>query len=111
MTERSARRAAWAGWIGGALAWAVQYRLLADALHFGCPPAMHWLGATSGIVAISATLLAGLGSWRAARALDGIAEARAHRFIARLGVPAAAFALVAIVLQTLATWIVPPCAS
>ena len=110
MIERTARRFSWSGLVGGAAAWALQYQLVVDLLHFGCPPAMHRIGLASGIGASALALLTGAVSWRAARALPRESGADAHRLIAWMSVLAAAVSIVAIALQTAATWIVPACA-
>lgn len=107
---RLARAAPWAGLIGGALAWALQYQLLVDLLHFGCPPTAHRIGLASGAFAAALAIAAGWLSRRAARAPHD-ASTPARRFVAGLGVMAAAFSLAAIALQTAATLILPPCAS
>lgn len=107
--RRLARLAPWSGLAGGALAWALQYQLVVDLLHYGCPPAMHRIGVVSGIGAALLVVAAGLVSWRCART-NPDDSGEGHRFIAWLGVLAAGFALLAIALQTTATQILPPCA-
>lgn len=104
---RLARLAPWSGLAGGALAWALQYQFLADLLHFGCPPAMQGIGLASGVCAAAVTIAGGWISWRAGR----ITPDPTRRFVALLGTLAAAFALGAIALQTVATLVLPPCAS
>lgn len=104
--HRLARLAPWSGLVLGALAWASQYQFLADLLHFGCPPAMQRIGLASGACAAAVAIAGGLASWHVHRRRPD----PTRRFVARLGVLAAAFALAAIVLQTAATRVLPPCA-
>lgn len=109
MAERAiSRLAPWSGLAGGALAWGVQYQFLVDLLHFSCPPALRAIALASGALAACLAAAAGFGSWQSLRARPaGGADVR--RFIARLGLLAAVFALIAIALQTAAALILPPC--
>lgn len=103
------RLAPWSGVAGGALAWALQYQFLADLLHFGCPRTEHVIGLVSGIAAATLAVAAGLVSRQAWHAKGAGDATETRRFIAHLGMLAAAFAFAAIVLQTAATLILPPC--
>ena len=100
-----ARAAPWSGFVAGPLAWALHQQVLADMLHFNC----HLGGAAaglSGFVLAGALIVAGGWiSWRA----RGDESAAPRWFIATLATMAAAVFGFAIVLQTLATLILPGC--
>lgn len=107
MTARSfaTRAAPWTGLITALPGWALHQQLLADMLHYDC----H-LGRTSTALIVTAVVgsvivVAGAVSWRAR------AGSTLRRFVALLGVSAAAIALFAIALQMLAAVILPGCGS
>jgi uncharacterized membrane protein YbhN (UPF0104 family) len=105
-----ARAMPWGGLVAGALAVGLQQQILADLLHFRCTDE-RWIGLAVGAAAALLTLLGGFASWRALRARRAMPELEPRRFVAELGLAAAVFFLFAIVLQTLAAWLAPPCGS
>jgi hypothetical protein len=107
---RLARAMPWGGLIAGAAALGLQQQFLADLLHWSCRDE-RWLGLAVGIGAAVLTLLGGLASYRALRAMRDVAGIEPRRFVARIALAAALFFLFAIVLQTLAAWFAPQCGS
>lgn len=107
---RYSRLAPWSGLIAGAGGWLVHQQVLADLLHFDCrlggPAAGLLAGAAVGIAMIGA----GLVSWRARGKRDEHdAPAQTRHFVALLSSMAAALFLLVVLLQTLATLMIPPC--
>ena len=102
-----------APWLGLAVALAgeaLHHQVLSDMLRYDCR-----LGhPANGLLAAGAVLVAmGLGAWLSWKAVRGKdvqnAQDANRRFIARLSVMAAALLAVAVIWQTLATVVVPPC--
>jgi hypothetical protein len=105
-----ARAMPWGGLVAGAVAVGVQQQFLADLLHWSCRDERA-IGLAVGIGAALLTIVGGLASWRALRAERTMPGLEPRRFVAHVGVAAAAFFLFAIVLQTLAAWLAPQCGS
>jgi hypothetical protein len=99
------RVAPWSGFIAAPLGWALHQQVLADMLHFNC----HLGGAAAGLLgfAIAGALIV-TGGWLSWRA-RGEERAAPRWFVATLGTMAAALFGFAIVLQTIATLILPGC--
>lgn len=100
------RAAPWAGLIAGPLGWSLHQQALADILHFNC----HLGSATLGVIGL---LLSGLlmvaGAWLSLLSRNALGATPARQFIATLSVMAAAIFFFAVLLQTLATMILPGC--
>jgi hypothetical protein len=102
------RAAPWAGLIAGALGWTLHQQVLADMLHFDC----HLGSAAAGLLAllgVGALIVAGAWVSLSSRRASGATPAR--QFVASLSVMAAAIFFFAVLLQTLATTILPGCAA
>jgi hypothetical protein len=101
-----ARLAPWAGLIAGALGWSLHQQVLADMLHFDC----HLGSPTAGVIAL---LLVGAlmtaGAWWSLLSRKAIGVTPARQFVGTLSVMAAAIFFFAVLLQTLATTILPGC--
>jgi hypothetical protein len=103
---QQSRAAPWAGLIAGALGWTLHQQVLADMLHFDC----HLGSAAAGLLAllsVGALILAG--AWVSLASRSASAATPARRFVASLSVMAAAIFFFAVLLQTLATVILPGC--
>ena len=107
MDGRWQRFAPWAGLVGGALAWSLHHQGGSDALHFGCDAHAGVLAAIGGVLALIVAVAGGWISWRAA-ATDAPAG---HRFVARMTALAAGIFALTIAMQTVASLLVPTCAS
>jgi len=108
---RSAKWAPWSALVAGMLAEAAHHQVLSDMLRFDCRRGGAGPGVVGGVVALL-VIAVGIGLSRASvRGVDREApHARNRRFIASLSAWTAALLAVAVVWQTLATFIVPDCA-
>ena len=104
------RFAPWFGLIVALAGEALHHQVLSDMLRYDCrlgQPANGLLAAVAVLVAM------GLGAWLSWEAVRGKevenAQDANRRFIARLSVMTAALLAVAVIWQTLATVVVPPC--
>jgi hypothetical protein len=108
-SDRLSRLAPWSGLLAGALAWSVQHQVLSDLLHFSCSYVRPATGLAIGAAAALIATAGGWVSWREAHRCAYQQDLGARRFIAHVGVLAAVFFLLAVMLQTAAAWIVPAC--
>lgn len=103
--------APWAGWIGGIAGWAVSAQFGTSFAQLDCakadPLAMLLIGLTGGAAAIAGGLTS-LSIWRRPGDLSR-PYASARRFIAATGALAAGIFLLAILFQTIASFIIPQC--
>jgi hypothetical protein len=106
ITSTRARLAPWAGLVAGPLCWALHQQGLADMLHFDCHLGSASKGFVSGSIAAIVLVAAGIVSWRSR---EGAVEWR--QFVAAMSACSVAIFLFAIVLQTMATFILPGCGS
>jgi len=115
--RQRSRFAPWAALVAAMAGEALHQQVLADLLRFRCEWGRGPLG-----VALAATVLAlmAAGCWVSWRSLprrgadedaDAAPIAPNRRFIVQLGWMAAALTAVAVLWQTLATWLVPSCPS
>jgi len=107
----AAKWAPWSALVAGMLAEVAHHQVLSDMLRFDCRLGGPGPGVVGGIVALL-VIGAGIALSRASvRGVDRHApHGRNRRFIASLSTWTAALLAVAIVWQTLATFIVPDCA-
>ena len=104
--------APWAGWILGIVGWMMTHQTGSDLAQTDCTKAHLPLMLAIGVAGASLALVGGLVSLRLWRRLAGNMEqpyAGARRFIAATGGLAAGIFLLAIVFQTLASFIIPRC--
>jgi len=106
LASRWSRIAPWMALIAAPLAWAIHQQVLSDMLHFNCHLGSAQAGLIMAVLAIALLLGAGFVSWRARRD-EGASEGR--YFIAVIGTVFTGVSLFAILLQTLATLILPGC--
>jgi hypothetical protein len=115
MSARSAWREAllpWAGLLGGAIGWALAHQIASNAAQENCRLAGPLLFGGTGLLA---ALLAVGGGWLSFTVWRGTAAGEdaigkgTRRFIGGVGAMAAAIFLGAIVLQTIAGFIIPAC--
>jgi hypothetical protein len=104
----TSRISPWSGLIAGAIAWSAQHQLLADWLHFDCVRDERALGLITGLAAAALAAGGAAVSLRATRQPDRD-DLGARRFIGMLSAMAAGTFLFAIVLQTLAAFLLPGC--
>ena len=101
----------WAGWIGGLLGWAVSDQVGTSLAQADCTradlPVMVAIGVAGAAVAIAGALIS-LGTWRNAGDLDQPGEG-SRRFIAGTSVLAAGVFLLAIIFQTISSFVIPQC--
>lgn len=107
----SSRLAPWAGLITGMVAEIAHHQVLSDMLRYDC----RLGGSTAGLaIGIPALVLIGLGialSWMSTRGGDPEApHFQTRRFIGQVSTMMAALLAIGIIWQTMATFIVPPCA-
>lgn len=102
----------WAGWIGGLLGWTLSDQAGSDLAQWDCtlavPPGMLLIGIAGAVLALAGALI----SFRVWRQLAGELDqpyAGARRFIAITGVLATGIFLLAIVFQTMSSFIIPQC--
>ena len=102
----NSRGAPWAGLIAGAVGWSLHQQVLADMLHFNC----HFGGVAPGLIGL---LLVGVlivgGAWLSLSARNAAGATPSRQFVASLSVMAAAIFGFAVLLQTLASAILPGC--
>ena len=105
------RLSAWAGWIGGLLGWVLSDQCGTSLAQADCtradPPVMVAIGVAGAIIVIAGGLVS-LSVWRNAGDLDRPGEGT-RRFIAATGVLAAGVFLLAIVFQTMSSFVIPQC--
>ena len=104
--------APWAGWIGGIAGWMASDQIGSDLAQQNCaradPPVMLVIGLLGAAIALSGAAI----SWNAWRRRpdEEIVPARAtRRFIAITGVLAAGIFTLAILFQTISSFIIPQC--
>jgi len=95
----------WAGLIGAALGWALDHQVGGDGIFFQCGRGMLWTTIV-GVLCLLLTLASGFASFRLWRSGE---ETAARRFVALLGVLFALLLAVAIILPTIAGFIMPEC--
>jgi hypothetical protein len=100
--------APWAGLIAGMLGAGLQHQSISDALHFECSFDASSADLLVGALALSLIIVGSGISWSVSRTDDAKAETR--RFIAHLSLMGAALFALMVLWQTLAGFIVPPCA-
>jgi hypothetical protein len=100
------RGAPWAGLIAGAIGWSLHQQVLADMLHFNC----HFGGTAPGLIGlllVGALIVAG--AWLSLSARNAPGATPSRQFVASLSVMAAGIFGFAVLLQTLASAILPGC--
>ena len=100
--------APWAGLVAGAFGWAAAHQLGSNAVFDDCRAGAPSFLILIGLAGLAIALIGGLvslASWRR----DG--ETGGRRFVALVGAMLAALAAFAIVLQSAAVLILPPCAA
>jgi hypothetical protein len=95
----------WAGLIGAALGWALDHQVGGDGIFFACGRGMVWTTIV-GILCLLLTVASGFASFRLWRSGE---ETPARRFIALLGLLFALLLAIAIILPTIAGFILPDC--
>ena len=104
--------APWAGLIGGACGWALTHQIGSDSIQDDCSVGhpLFVLGVgIAGAIILAAGAWLSYGLWRGSDAADDQPVAGSRRFIAGVSLMAAAIFLMAIVLQSLAAFIIPAC--
>lgn len=100
----------WAGWIGAVAGWVLSDQAGSDLAQLDCasarPPVMLAIGAAGLFCVIGGSFMAL--SCRQSRA-DAAGGADVDRFIAGTGLLAAGIFALAIIFQTMASLIIPPC--
>jgi len=103
--------AAWAGWIGGLGGWAVSDQVGTSLAQADCTradlPVMVAIGVAGAAVVIAGGLIS-LSVWRTAGDPDRPGEGT-RRFIAATSVLAAGIFLLAILFQTMSSFVIPQC--
>ena len=95
----------WAGLMGAALGWALDHQVGGDGIFYQCGRGPLWTTVV-GVLCLLLTLASGLASFRLWRSDE---ETAARRFIALLGVLFALLLAIAIILPTIAGFIMPSC--
>ena len=99
----------WLGLAGGALGWALTHQIGSNAIfddcHVGSPAFVALIGLAGLLIAVAGGL-ASLAAWR-----RGEAETPGRRLVGAVGALLALLAAFAIVLQSIAPLIMPPCLS
>jgi hypothetical protein len=95
----------WAGLIGAGLAWMLDHQIGGDGIFFDCGRGVVWTTIV-GVVCLLIIAASGLASFRLWRTNK---ETHARRFLALLGLLIAVLMALAIVLPTIAGFIVPAC--
>jgi hypothetical protein len=99
----------WLGWVGGSLGWALTHQIGSDAVFDDCragTPAFVIGICLGGLLLAVAGGFASLAVWR-----RGEAETRGRRFIGGVGALLALLCAFGIVLQAIASLLVPMCLS
>jgi Na+/proline symporter len=101
----------WAGWIGGLLGWVASDQVGTSFAQADCTkadlPVMIAIGATGAAIVIVGGLIS-LSAWRNAGDLDRPGAGTRH-FLAGTGLLAACIFLLAIIFQTMSSFIIPQC--
>ena len=95
----------WAGLAGAATAWALDHQIGSDGIEYYCPRG----AVLTTIVGVLCLLLAGASGYASYRLARSDSETPTRRFLALLGVLLALLLSVAILLPTIAGWILPEC--
>jgi len=95
----------WAGLIGAALGWALDHQLGGDGIFFECQRGWVWTTIV-GALCLLLTLASGFASFRLWRSGE---ETAGRRFVALLGMLFALLLAIAIILPTIAGFIMPSC--
>jgi hypothetical protein len=95
----------------GAAGWFGHHQLLADAQRFDCGFGGPWVATLAGIVALAVIAAGCAWTWPARRVPQVGASTEAERFLAELSLTAAAIFALTVVVQVIASWIVPECAA
>jgi len=95
----------WAGLVGAATAWALDHQIGSDGIEYYCPRG----AALTTIVGLLCLLLAAASGYASYRLVRSDSETPARRFLALLGVLLALLLGLAILLSTVAGWILPEC--
>ena len=102
----------WAGWIGGVLGWMLSDQLGSDLAQANCgradPSLMLLIGLGGAAVVISGGLLSARVWWRGPSDL-GPPQGEARRFVGGTGALASCLFLLAILFQTISSFIIPQC--
>lgn len=106
MALKTSRLAPWAAGLAGSLGWALHQQLLGDVQHFRCGYSGPWFGL---LVTVGVLMLLALGA-AVSIASQNPDAGPTRRWIVRANLLAAAMFLLPIVLQTGATFLLPPCA-
>lgn len=105
------RIAPWTGWIGGIAGWVATHQVGSDFAQADCaaaaPAVMLLIGIVGGALAAGG-LLVSLGVWRSEANLDQ-PYVGARKFVAFTGGLAACVFALAILFQTIASFIIPRC--
>lgn len=104
--EKKALAWSWAALAAGTTAWVVSHQVGSDYVIADCSAAGWWVIVPLGFVAL---ILAGLGGFLSWRLWKREEEAESHRFIAFVGLAVGALLCFAILLQTIASLIIPRC--
>jgi hypothetical protein len=95
----------WAGLIGAGLAWALDHQIGGDGIFYNCGSGAV-LTTIVGLLCLVITAASGFASFRLWRSGE---ETAARRFVALLGAMFAVLLAIAIVLSTIAGFIIPEC--
>lgn len=103
LRDRVAHYSPWAGLVVGATLWALYQQTVADALHFSCRGIGFTGAIVAGVITSGIIAVAGIISFKSAN------DAHTRGFVGAMNAVAAMIFALAVVLQTIAAWLVPPC--
>lgn len=102
----------WAGWLGGGLGWFLTHQLGSDLAQADCNAADPLLMLAIGFFGASLSIVGGLLSfrhWRQSSADISGQHVGSRRFLAMVSSMAACIFLLAILFQTISSFIIPQC--
>ncbi len=106
---RSSRHAPWSAAVAALIGEALHHQVLSDMLRFRCELGGPLPGLALALLVWMLMAAGAWMSWASVRGPDRDPHDRTRRFIAAIGGMMCALFSVAVLWQTLATWILPPC--
>lgn len=101
----------WAAWIGGIAGWLLTHQLGSDLVQLDCRRADGMAMALIALLGVFTVLLGARLSWTEWRSQGSLDQPQAgmRRFVAGTGEIAAGLFLLAILFQTMSSFVIPPC--